>query len=279
MSFMESIQGAIAEAAEQTNMNEAQKGGGDGPRTPDAGLTRLRFISYIELGTHEDEWQGQKKKKKLVKLQFELSGPKHPVLELEDGRKIPFVITITENVSLNEKANFYKLFKRMNHTGQFTHMAQMLGHEFLGTVVHVVKGEGADKRTYANLRDDGGYTIRPPYVEDPETGESRKIEVQQNLTPLKCFLFEYATKDMWDSIFIDGRWDDKKNDKGEVISEGRSKNVYQDQIKAALDFSSSPIADILFSNVGELDLPDAEKPGRTEEGKAGAQADPLEGVA
>lgn len=276
MSFMESIQAAINEAAEQTNMNEAQKGGGDGPRLPDAGLTRLRFISYIELGTHEDEWQGQKKRKKLVKLQFELSGPKHPPLELEDGRKIPLVITITENISLNEKANFYKLFKRMNHTGQFTHMAQMLGSEFLGTVVHVSKGEGADKKTYANLRDDGGYTIRPPYVEDPETGESRKIEVQPPLTPLRCFLFANATKDMWDSIFIDGTWDPKKNDKGEVISEGRSKNIYQEQIKAALDFAGSPISDILF---GELDLPNAEKPERTEEGKAGAAADPLEGVA
>ena len=35
---------AISEAATQTDMNEAQKGG-DGPRIPEAGVTRLRFIT------------------------------------------------------------------------------------------------------------------------------------------------------------------------------------------------------------------------------------------
>lgn len=274
--------GAIAQAAAQTDMNEAQKGGGGERRIPEAGLTRLRFISYIELGAHYDE--KYKKTKKEVVLQFELSGPKHPPLELEDGRKVPFVITINENVSLNEKANFFKLFKRMNHTGQFTHMAEMLGQEFLGTVVLKKSGEGADARTYANLRDDGGYTIRPPFVEDPETGDSRRIEVQAPLTPLKCFIWDYADKAMWDSIFIDGRWDDKKDDSGKVIEEGRSKNYYQLQIKAADNFAGSPIAELLLSD-GLPDLGDAEQPNRSEadkeasaDKKAGAAVDPLESV-
>lgn len=282
------LQNAISEAAEQTDMNEAQAGGGGERRVPDAGLTRLRFISYIETGTHHDE--KYKKDKKEVTLQFELSGPKHPPLELEDGRKIPFVITINESISLNEKANFFRLFKRMNHTGQFKHMAQMLGHEFLGTVVITTKGEGAEKRTYANLRDDAGYTIRPPYVEDPETGDSRKIEVQPALTPIKCFLWDYCDKDQWDSIFIDGRWDDRKDDKGNVIEEGRSKNFYQNKIKAAKNFAGSPIANLLFAETGDDTPPfaaDAEKPARSEENveaskdaKAGAApADPLEAVA
>lgn len=276
MSFMDSIQGAIAEAAEQTNMNEAQKGGGGERRVPEAGLCRLRFISYIELGTHHDEKYSKDKQE--VVLQFELSGPKHQPFEV-DGKQIPFIVTIRENLSLNEKANFFKLFRRMNHTGEFTHMAQMLGKEFLGTVVVVAKGEGNDKRVYANLRDDGGYTIRPPFVEDPETGESRRIEVQPALTPLKCFLFKYPTKEMWDSIFIDGRWDDQTDDSGKVIKEGRSKNIYQLQIKEAKDFPGSPIAELLMADGAQLPWAEgAEKPERGEEPKSEAAKDPLADV-
>lgn len=281
MNFMESIQGAITEAAQQTDMNEAQTGGGE-RRIPEAGLARLRFISYIEMGTHHDEKYDKDKTE--VVLQFELSGPKHEPFDI-NGKKVPHIITIRENLSLNEKANFYKLFKRMNHTGEYTHMAQMLGKEFLGTVVNVTKGEGNDKRTYSNLRDDGGYTIRPPFHEDLE-GNSVKVEVQPALTPLKCFLFDYATKDMWDSIFIDGRWDDKTDDNGKVIKEGRSKNIWQEQIKKAKNWPGSAMAELLLGDGADLPWSEgAEKPERSEtpeepkkETSTGAPADPLEGM-
>lgn len=277
MSFMDKIK----EAAAQTNMNEAQKGGGE-RRVPEAGLTRLRFISYIELGKHHDE--KYKKDKNEVILQFELSGPKHPVLELEDGRKVPFIITVRESISLNEKANFYKLFRRMNYTGEFTHIAEMLGKEFLGTVVHS-KSEGSDV-VYANLRDDGGYTIRPPFVEDPETGESRKIEVSAPLSPQRCFLWDYADKEQWDSIFVDGRWDDKKDEKTGETTPGKSKNIYQLRIKEAKNFIGSPISEILLGDTGgdSLELGEGERPERSEDSPPfetdnKAPADPLEGVA
>lgn len=271
-------------AAEGPNMNEAVKGGG-GDRTPPAeGMCRLRFISYIEIGKHEEEnrQKGTKQVKELVKLQFELSGPKHQPTVLDDGRKIPHVITITLPLSLNEKANFYKLFRRMNHTGEYRHMAQMLGQEFLGTVVHKVSGEGTDKRTYANLRDDSGFTIRPPFVEDPETGESRRVQADPQITPTKCFLWNYATKEMWDALFIDGRYDDKTDESGKVIKEGASKNYWQNLIKSALDFAGSPIGELLFA--GEADLPESTKPERSEEAKQAAaendaNADPLADVA
>lgn len=264
---------AVAEAAAQTNMNEATKGGGE-RRVPEAGLTRLRFISYIELGKHHDE--KYKKDKEEVVLQFELSGPKHPVLELDDGRKVPFVITIRESKSLNEKANFYKLFRRMNYTGEHTHFAEMLGKEFLGTVVHSKK-EGSDV-VYANLRDDGGYTIRPPFVEDPETGESRKIEVSAPLSAQRCLLFDYADKEQWDSIFIDGAYDEEKDKDGNVTKAARSKNVYQTRIREAKNFQGSSVEKLLFEDTGgdKLELGEGEIPERSEDK---APADPLEGVA
>jgi hypothetical protein len=282
----EAMQAAIAQAAaEGPNMNEAQAGGGGDYDPPAQGMTRLRFISYIEVGVHMDGPQGKEKKKDLAILQFELSGPKHPPKVLDDGRKIPHIIRIDLPVYLNEKANFYKLFKRMNHTGDATHIAQLLGREYLGTVVHVTKGEGDSKKVYANLRDESGFTIRPPFVEDPETGESRRIAVDEAITPLTCFLWNYATKEMWDALYIDGKWDDKKDDSGKVVREGVSKNKWQNRIRAALNWQDSPMAQLLFAGV-EPDLPASEQPERTEEAKqaaveadAGAAGDPLAMVA
>lgn len=279
------MQAAIAQAAaEGPNMNEAQGGGDFVRELPAAGLVRLRLISYIELGVHVGEYNGKPKKNEKVVLQFELSGPKHPPMDF-DGKKVPHIVTITENQSLNEKANFYRMFQRLNHTKDATHFAQLLGREFLGTIVHKVVGEGNDKKTYANLRDDSGYTIRPPYVDDPETGESRRIAVDEPLSPLKCFLWNYCDKAMWDSLFIDGRYDDKKDDAGKVIKEGASKNYWQNRIRSADNFTGSPLAELLFAGGEEPDLPASEAPERTEadkqasvEQKAGADADPLAGV-
>lgn len=282
-SLNDKLQAKIAEAAAQTDYNETVAGGSD-RRTPEAGITRLRLISYIETG----QWRDEKydKTKDGVTLQFELSGPKHAPTKLDDGREIPLVVTIRESLSRNEKSNFSRLFKRMNHTGQYTHMAQMLGQDFLGEVVLNTSGEGSAARTYANLRDTAGYTIRPPFASDFDTGESVRVTVAPALNAVKCFLWDHCDKEQWDSIFIDGRWDDKTDDKGNVTQEGRSKNFYQDTIRAATNFQGSPIAELLFSQGATPDLGDAEAPERSEvdveagkDKKAGAAADPLEGVA
>jgi hypothetical protein len=282
---MFNIQAAVeATAAIAPDMNEAVAGGGGPREMPAAGMTRLRLISYIELGVHEDGPAGQRKNKELVYLEFELSGPKHPARNEETGRERPFTINITMPLSLNEKANFFKLFKRLNHTGQYKHFAQLLGQPFLGTVVIATKGEGSDLKTYANLRDDAGFTIRPPYVEDPETGESRLIAVDAALTPLKCFLWNSPVqlKEMWDSIFIDGRWDDQKDKSGKVTKEGVSKNYYQNRIRAAQNFKGSPVAELLFAGGEEPDIPGAETPERSgdtgQPEQRGSDVDPLAGM-
>lgn len=274
-------QEAVARAAaEGPNMNEAQKGGGGTYTPPAAGLVRLRFVGYIELGKHEEEFKGEKKVKEKVQLIFEASGPKHPPGEGD----IPIRFTVTENYSLNEKAHFFKLFKRMNHEGKATHIAQLLGSAYLADVIHKTTGEGDSKRTYANLRDEAGYTIRAPYVDDPETGERRLIQVDEPKTAIKCFLWNYASKEMWDSIFIDGQYDEVKDESGKVIREARSKNVFQNRIKLAKNWEGSPMQEILFA--GAVDTPEADKPVRTEENvqasadaKAGASADPLNEIA
>lgn len=285
------VQDAIAAAADiGPDMNEAKAGGGIDFPIPAAGPVRLRFVGYVELGVHEDTKFN--KKKELVRLYFELSGPKHPPMD-HDGKKIPQIISFEMTKSLVEKAHFFKLFKRMNHTGQFKHMAQMLGAAFMGTIHHNEQGEGDKKRTYANLYNADGYTIRPPFFEtmNEETGdmESRPVPIDAPLSPLKCFLWDapVGLKDMWDSLFIDGKTEDRKDEKTGEVTPGKSKNFLQNKIKAAVNFPGSPIAELLFAG-GEPDLgaASASKPERSEankqasaEAKAGAAADPLAEIA
>lgn len=233
------------------NMNEAQKGGGYTP--PEAGFTRLRFVGYYEVGQHKEEYGVAKGKiKPKVKLVFELSGPKHQPKEGDDGQKVPIRMTIDLTYSLNEKAGFYKLFKAMNHTGKCTHMAEMLGEAFVGKVEHTTKGEGQNARTYANLKD-----VRAPFIEQVNVEEGSTTLVPVNVDPalseIKGFLWDHATPEMWDSIFIEGQWDEKKNDKGEVTQEAKSKNVLQDLIRKAVNFKGSPIYDYATGKVSKAD--------------------------
>lgn len=210
-------------AAQQgPNMTEATEGGDYVP--PAAGPCRLRLIAYVEVGKHTSDFKGEVKQADKVQLVFELSGPKHAPQDM-DGEKVPYRITIYENAGknygpLNEKANLYKLFKAMNYDGSATHFAQLLGKEYLGTVVHSEKGG----KVYASLRGDNGYTVRPPIFEDPETGETRRIAVAEPLSPLRLFLWNMADLEQWSSLFIT-----------------EDRNPFQKMIRQADNFAGSPI--------------------------------------
>lgn len=273
---------AIEEVAEHTDMNEAVAGGGGDYVPPAVGLTWLRFTGYVEHGVHEEEYEGKVKKVEKVWMRFQLFGPNHPVRE--DGT--PHEISFNVTKSQNEKSNFYKLFKRMNYDGAAKHMAQLLGKAFLGEVFPAKKAE--DKRTY--LRGPDGFSIRSPHVQDPMTGEMRTIPCPEPVGKILCFLWTANAKylkGMWDDIHIDGKWDDQKDDAGNVIKEGRSKNYHQDRIKSATNFQGSPIAEVLFGQGAEvIQIEEAAKPERKEADvqagvdlKAGASADPLANVA
>ncbi|WP_221795980.1 hypothetical protein [Aquisediminimonas sediminicola] len=271
---MFNIMDAVEEAVQTgPDMNESQGGGDFERELPAEGFVKLRLISYIEIGKHSQNYNGDVKINDKVKLQFELSGPKHPPIKMGDAL-VPHVITITENLSLSEKANFFKLFNKLNPTKEYRHFSQLLGKAFVGTVVQNSKGEGTDKKTYANLRDANGYTIRPAFVDDPETGDKKPVQVDPPVNALKCFLWGASPKflqPMWDTLFIDGKYEDKKDKEGNVVKEGRSKNFWQDTIMSAVNFTGSPIEQLLKAG-GTPDVPDAEKP------LGGGVADPLAGV-
>ena len=257
------------------DMTQAQAGGGDFEIAAE-GFVRLRFVGYFETGKKESEWQGKKKVNDTAELMFECSGPKHQPREV-DGVKYPIRVTERVKLSLNEKSNFFKLFAAMNWEGKATHIAELLGNDYVGRIEHNKKKIDGKDFTFVNIRD-----VRKPFATNPETGDEYRISVDAPITELKLFLWDFATPEMWDSIFIEGQYDERKNDKGEVTSPARSKNVLQEKIMKALNWKACPIYDYATKTVTKEDAAALDAAvGEVEDApKAAPEADdPMEGVA
>ena len=256
-----------AAAATGKDMTKAQTGGGGGDYVPPAeGKTRLRFIGYIELGKQKDQIPGKPMTvKPKVELIFELSGPKHPPKVTDDGEKIPHRISITTNYSLNEKATFFKLFQQMNHAGKATHIVDLLGSAYTGTVYHrkYQKKDGTEGIAVDLKAKGGAYMLGAPIYEivneDGPTGDFAPLKVDPPISPIRAFLWECPDMEQWQSLYIDGEYPERKDDAGKVIAKAKSKNVFQAKIKMAENFGGSPIALLLASNGVALDIPDAEQ--------------------
>lgn len=275
---------AAKAAAEGANQTVAKTGGGD-YKPLAAGPCRLRFVGYMEMGKHTKMWQGKPKTSDKVWLLFEVNGPKHPPREF-DGVKYPNIIVVKENLSLSDKANFFKLFTRMNYAGKAQHMAQLLGEAYKGEIFHREwKGEDQTPRIEAELRNKDGYSIQPPRSEDPETGDMIQLTVPAALAQQRCLLWNYADKQQWDSLFIDGEYEPRKDKDGNVTAPGKSKNVYQAMAMKAENFEGSVLHQYLLSSGGKLDIPDVDNAQDDEEVQATSstplseKGDPLAGVA
>lgn len=241
------IQTAIAKAASQTDQGKAVKGGGD-YQPPKAGLSIITLVGYIEQGVHLHEIPNKPSyESNDVQLIFELNGGANKAEEV-DGKLIAKRITVTEKLSQNEKANYLKIFNAMNYDGQATHGAQLLGKHFLADVFVT---EGKDKNMYASLKGPNGYTIRAPIVikGDPLDPENQtKVAVPAPVRAQadnKVFLWDYASQEMWDSLFIDGEYEARKDEKTGKEYPAKSKNVIQNKIKEALNWKGSPMQKIL----------------------------------
>ncbi len=226
MTFAE-LQALANAAAEQgPDMNEAQKGGG-GARLLPEGYAFGRLVEYVELGQHAQEFQGKAKDPALeVQIGFALWGQGY---QNEDGtpyivRPYPFAI------SRNEKARAFLLFKSLNWKGTAKSFGQLLGETFLVKIVHEAKSK--TDATLVSRIDLKGFL--PPL--DPVTRQPYSIQ-DIPVSEYRLFLWSHPTKAGWDSLFMDGKWDD-----------GRSKNIVQEKIMSALDFQGSPLQQLLFSS-------------------------------
>lgn len=248
-------------AAQRNNQTQTTTGGGDFAPAA-AGTTLARFVDYIEVGVHAQKaYKGKEKKPaNKVYVTFELLGTKYQKeIEVNGAKKtIADRITVPLTLSLHEKASFKKLFKKMAYGRQeIVHMSQMLGDGFKVTVVHNERGEGAEKKVYANITDeDGNFLVDGPFKKDDLEGTSIALKVPEPISDLRMFIWDEPTKECWDSIFIDGTRETKDAAGKEKIV---SKNWIQNMIIAATNFEGSDVqtflegSDNLPSNPEELD--------------------------
>lgn len=267
-----SIAELAAMAAAQEDQTETQTTTFDND-PPEAGVTVGRFIEYIEIGKHDGgQYQGKPKPPAdYVRLTFELLHPKKNIKEYEveaEKRERADRVSIRIAKKLSDKAKFKKLFNAMTYGRDIKHMAQMLGEPFIITIYHnVVEKEGV-KKTYVNLDNDGVYGIKAPFVEDPLEGTRKDVPVRKEISPLRLFLWNNPTTETWDSLFIDGTREVKK-DGGEV--EHVSKNWLQESILDALNYTGSAL-EALLGGVAELPT-DEEQPEEEQEETDTSEAD------
>lgn len=131
----------------------------------------------------------------------------------------------------SERANFKKLFDRLNYDGNTKHAAQKLGTAW---VIPVEQHTSKAGKT-SNVID---YSLLRPLPKfDPNTGEPIVIPAL-NPEDVKVFLWNNPTKETWDSLYIDGVKDD-----------GTSKNFIQEDIMKAVDFEGSPLQQMLTGGI------------------------------
>ena len=220
---------AVQQTAGKRDMREAEAFKGSEP--PAEGATRLRFVGYVELGDQVETYMGAPRVRPKVALTFELSGKRHPPVTLEDGTVLPRRLKIELTQSLSERATLFQLFRTMNHSGQASHIAQLLGDAFVGRVYHHTFTDAkGNERKIARLKPKGGtYSIQPPFYEN-EDGETKEYRVDEPLSEAMMFFWDTPDLEMWDSLYIDGTWND-----------GRSRNVVQESLRRAVNWEGSPM--------------------------------------
>lgn len=241
-----SLDALLNKVATQGKDQSVASGGSFDYTPPAAGVTTARIVGYYEVGKHEFEYDKKKKTQDEVAIVFELTGKQHPHIETDNG-PVPVRMTLTLGLSTNEKAHYFKIFSRLRNDEK--HFVQLLGQGVLLEVIHE-KGKNDPNKTFAKISKD---SIRKPVMDVPEMDEngqptggfkSQAIPVPKQITPLGAFVWDFADAEMWDSIFIEGEYPERKDEKtGKVIAEARSKNRIQLQIASALNFKGLPCYD------------------------------------
>lgn len=234
----------------------------DGPQVPAEGLARAILVGYIELGHRKTSYKGVEKISNDAVWLFELSGPKHAPREFE-GVKEPWVVEVRTSVSRSEKSRHFKLFKQLNFDGSAKNPVQLVARKaaYLVSIRHRKwkrSNDPAEESGWTGLDVEvtdtaGAYTFTSGgygkvRTQDPLTGDPLEIPVAAPLSKPRVFVWDHPNKPSWDSLFIEGEWPERKDEKtGEVTKPAQSKNRWQLRIKAALNFAGSPVEAFLAS--------------------------------
>ena len=215
-------------ALSHVDMTEESTGGG-GSLMPE-GFAMARCVTYIELGMQPQEFGGKAKAPAPeVILGFKLfGGPDN----CYDGR---FLSTFPIALGNNTKSNAKITFDRLNWQGNMKHFAQALGKGFLVPVTVHTNETTKKQSNRMNLKG-----ILPPI--DPVSKGAYPIP-EVAAEDIKYFFFDKPTKETWDSLFVEGSFDD-----------GGSKNKHQEKILTALNYPGSALEQLLSGVVlPELD--------------------------
>lgn len=206
-------------AVQHVDMTEESTGGG-GSLMPE-GFAMARCVTYIELGMQPQEFGGKTKAPAPeVILGFKLfGGPDN----CYDGR---FLSTFPIALGNNTKSNAKITFDRLNWQGNMKHFAQALGKGFLVPVTVHTNETTKKQSNRMNLKG-----ILPPI--DPVSKGAYPIP-EVAAEDIKYFFFDKPTKETWDSLFVEGSFDD-----------GGSKNKHQEKILTALNYPGSALEQLL----------------------------------
>jgi len=125
------------------------------------------------------------------------------------------------------------VFDNLNWAGDMQHPAQALGRAYM---VKIDVTKNSQQKDVNRLNID---MILPPL--DQLSKKPYDVPAVDLDKDCRLFLYDAPTKQDWDSLFVDGTWDD-----------GKSKNKIQEKIRSALDFPGSPLESLLSGVV----LPD-----------------------
>lgn len=256
------IEQAKAAADKLKNQAEEAAGGDFEREVPAAGPCFARFISYIEVGKQKPRGPDKFNKgpQATAILEWQLLGKKHgKEIEVEvDGKKVKKIIypIIREFVTLSNspKSWCHRLFKAMAYGRDTTHFAFMLGEAFKINILHVEQGEGKDKKVFANIRDDAGWKVSAPMIEqtDEDTGDvttrPAKVAEPQDVG-IRLVLWDAPTIEQWDSIHVPGTRTVKGKDGKDTE---QSKNWLQEMVTKAVDFNGSAIQSVVLAAGGDL---------------------------
>ena len=216
----------LVDAGVVTDMNEVTTGGGF--KIWPEGNAIARLIWYIETGNHaqKDHKSGvMKAPTPQMKMAFAMFSPNYT----QDDGSPGIIISYDTTISQSEKANATKIFKKMNWKGTAKHFSQFLTEPFIINIKQRKDATAKVVGSYVDLKE-----ISAP-VEPLSKQPYSCPEVSTDL--LKLFMWDTPTKEMWDSLFIDGTRDD-----------GSSKNWLQEQIMKATNFPGSPIEQLIFGS-------------------------------
>ena len=229
---------ALANQAAETgpDMNEVKKGGG--ARLLPEGWAFARFVEYIEFGNQPQEFNGQAKEPAPeAQIGFALYDTADRKYSNDDGS--PYIIRpYSFALHQNEKARAHKLFVAMNWKRTAKNFPQMLGQDFLVYIGHYDKSK-TDKTKVSRIDLDKIFPALDQMTSQPLPVPPAREE------DVAIFLWDYPTKEAWDSLFREGTFDD-----------GKSKNILQEKCMCATNFEGSALQALLMGS-GIAALPSA----------------------